>query len=124
MRSIKRLSKSGLVNSPVPIKVGTSKLINQRGSKMSNEKQCPSATTPVKEDKHLSIESAINNLDEVICHAQNILDKALGHPSSIGEKVEYTRPNLSEFLDNSGASLREKIETLHSQLNQIETVIF
>jgi CHAD domain-containing protein len=92
---------------------------------MSNENTSTNAAVPVKEDKHLSIEQAINSLDEVISHAQNILDKALGHPSSIGcDKPDYARLTLSEFLDNSGTNIREKIETLHSQLSQIESTIF
>ncbi len=93
---------------------------------MSNENQCTAAAAPAKEDKHLSIESAINNLDSVIHHAQSILDKALGNPTSIkgSEDVAYSQPNLSEFLDNSGGSIRDKIETLHSQINQIENILF
>lgn len=92
---------------------------------MENKNQGTGASIPVKEDKHLSIDRAINDLDTVIASAQSVLDKALGHPVSIaGDKPDYAQPTLNEFLENSGGSIRDKIETLHSQISQLENILF
>lgn len=87
-------------------------------------KKTPTAITATEVDKHVSIDIAINNLDSVISHAQNVLDKALGNPVSGSLESTYDESCLSVFLDNAEGNVREKIDTLHSQLNQIENILF
>lgn len=93
---------------------------------MQNEACNTNSPTPTKEDKHLSIDRAINDIDGVISHVQNILDKALGNPTAIGdpEKCDNAAPNLVDFLNGASDNIRRKMENLHDQLNQLESALF
>jgi len=71
------------------------------------------------------LDNAVNSIDSVINHAQEILSRIEGSGAPLKDKEqEATTPALQSVLDNAPSEIRAKCEAVHNLLNEITSRLF
>jgi len=89
-----------------------------------NSKQAK-ASVPAEMDKHIMLDNAVNSIDSVINHAQELLNRieGIGAPLNAAE-AECPSATLQSVLDGAPSEIRGKCEAVHSLLNEITNRLF
>lgn len=79
----------------------------------------------IKQDNHLALDQAICDIDNVIGHAEELLDRIQGNISDKNDiGCDQTKPSLSSVLNNAPSEINEKASKLHDILNRISESLF
>ena len=90
---------------------------------MNTEKSCGAAEGP-RSDKHTGINSAIQNIDSAIAHADNLIGRITGASNEEASKPLHADQCLVDVLSGAEDEIRGKTDALHDRLTQIENLIF
>lgn len=77
-----------------------------------------------KEDKHISLNNAIDDIDNVIQQAYGILQRIQGGGSGCGTVDESKTPSLQEVLNHAPDRIREKNNELYKILDEMNSTLF
>ena len=77
-----------------------------------------------KEDKHVLLNNAIDNMDNVIQLAYSILQRIQGGGSGCGGVEENITPSLQEVLNHAPDRIREKNNELCKILDEMKSTLF
>lgn len=85
----------------------------------------PSACT-ARESNHVMLDNAVNDMESVVGHAEELLDKINNNSNSPALKngCDRTEPTLASVLNNSPQMIRDKNAELHELLNKISESLF
>ena len=80
---------------------------------------------PQQQEKHLSLNSAINNLERIRCNVQNLLHRIVSGPAPPeGKAVDEAVPTLSDMLEKAPERIDKECETINGTLVSIESALF
>ena len=73
---------------------------------------------------HIKIDNAITELQSIIVHANNLLNKILGNDSPKANEPVPTNPTLNYILENTPSNLNDLEQEMHAVLDKINTALF
>ena len=78
-----------------------------------------------KEEKHILLANAIDNIDIVGQYAYDILQRIQGGGCGVGETIEGIKtPSLQEVLDTSSNKIDIKMREIRATLDEIQSALF
>ena len=100
------------------VRIEAKKLVNKE--KNMKSESCIEA----KEDKHILLDNAIDDIDNVIQQAYCILQRIQGDGSGCGTAEEKKTPSLQEVLNHAPDRIREKNNELLKILDEMNSMLF
>jgi len=89
---------------------------------------CPTAGSTQRPVKHNDLYRAIDNVDSVIQSLADLKRKITDNPNAAKEPVNpappIQSPALVEVLERGSAMLRDKVDTAHQIISEIEEMLF
>lgn len=77
-----------------------------------------------KQNKHLELQAAINEMDSVVASANNLLGQIKGSTSPENDSPPRPVNSLENVLDGSAQEIRDKCSALHTTLDAIKLALF
>ena len=83
------------------------------------------AKCAVDVDKPNELANAILRINEVIEHADQVVDRITGTPRpACPQDSPKEEANLRDVLAGGAGAIRDKVDCLHSKLSEIENLLF
>lgn len=86
-----------------------------------------------RQEKHMELNNAVNDLDSVLQHLNKLINRVRGPapplpvaPGSLEEpkRLQDRPPTLVEVLDLAPESIRSKVEEAHRRIDEIQELLF
>jgi len=84
------------------------------------------ATETARQNLHVDLDEAINDLHSINNHLDELLAKIRGIETGKAENIGVPRetPSLSEVLHGGSAQIRDRISRAHDIINEIDSELF
>jgi len=100
-------------------------LLRHKDREMNDNIKQANAMASEAVDKHIMLDNAINDIDNVINHAQELLNRIEGLGAPLKETdQECVTATLQSVLDSAPSGIRGKCEAVHNLLNEINQRLF
>lgn len=79
-----------------------------------------------RREKHTQLHEAIQDLDGIARHLDELIEKVTGPTPETGEPTnsKEPQPTLSDILNGGADAIRTKTETAHRQIERLKELLF